>query len=763
MKILPSKPDIFYSTIMGKKIICFGAGKMPVDAVKILKIRDVVEYFYDNANEKWNTTVGVQGKKYEVHNPIELKTLNDTHGLVILITNRDHYQDILQQISSFKTTELLEVFVYPEFNLEEVYSFQKTDKFSMIQKYWKAVRLNQKKKQFEIGTQLISNIFGDNKYWAKDLADQALETGNRRSALRIYTELVNAGYQSEQIMELIRRNFSSCSGSEETFMQNIRILNEYPYFFQTKGDGIEKQWLNFQEGNSVFPYNEEKGRFGYEIILNEPQNAFCKIEDSENPVLFNNIYNEYVLIYLSYIVRDSKKYGSDNYVYLYYESVEEFYNYLHFLDCSFLMERPKFVFMLGKENQKYYPLKNLTLKNEPEILSIDEMQHICILISNGACGSGFFTGVMSSNNYVVGNEDKEFYYYSQLPKNFNNILQDTSQKYTYQEVLFMLENNIDKIVTPMGDKPFTEYVHFFKKIFREGDIFNVTDIWRTYFIAKYYLDGGAKKTRFVPCIFWDIHNGKRPAFFNMLKEFALVDYFVPVRNPIIKLVRSYDRNLFGKTCENQYDDLTGRFISGFNQTFSYPDAFEHKFVAAKLEDCKLYPKEMFQKICYTLCIPYHDSMLKAEAPESGNIDGECIKGFDLLPLNRKIDHVFSDFDKVRLEIFYSQICEYYGYDYYDFDEQPLTDEEVKILFSKPFRIESELFDRCYTRVEEDMEWKRKFDFENTDLSGKKIWFDSKEEVRDILYKILIRGYTISRYEKIKFPFFIRKSIQDASH
>lgn len=42
-----------------------------------------------------------------------------------------------------------------------------------------------------------------------------------------------------------------------------------------------------------------------------------------------------------------------------------------------------------------------------------------------------------------------------------------------------------------------------------------------------------------------------------------------------------------------------------------------------------------------------------------------------------------------------------------------------MLFDKDFRTEDRLFDRCYTRVEEDKEWTKKFVFENTNLTTKK--------------------------------------------
>lgn len=733
---------------------------MPVDAIKALQIRDFVDFFYDNGAHKWNTLVGVQGKRYEVHDPSEMKELGNTEQTVILITNRDYYQQIADQIEECENLRQVPVFIYPQFDLRDVYSFQKTEKYAQMLKYWKSVQLGKKERQLELGVRLVNYVFDENKPFAKQTADLAMKLGERRVALRLYAKLVNEDYQEESILALLQEEFAfDIHEKRALFRKNLGLLHEYPFFYGQKTDSFSDSWVYFKEGSSIYPFHSVKRKFGHEMIVGEPQSAFCHIEDNGKPVFLKNVYHEYVLIYLSHTVRASEVYGSDNHVYLYYDNISEFYNYLYFVDFSSLIESNKFVFLVGQENEGLYPLQALSNRiKEPEMLRIEEMQHICILISNGDCGSGFFTGVLSSSQYVVGNEDKEFYYFSKLPENFHDIIRDTQKRYSYQEVLSVLEDNVNNVTMPMDDKPFAEYVRFFKETHTEEDSFNVADVWKAYFVAKYYLDGGKKDTRFVPCIFWDIHNGKRQAYFNMLKEFALVDYFAPVRDPIIKLVRCYDRNLFGATCENQYDDLGGRFLSGFDQKYSYPDAFEHKYVAAKFEECKMYPDEMFKKICEVLCIPYDKAILEAEARESGIFEGEYVKGFDLSPVNRRIDHVFSEFDKVRLEMFYSQMNEHYGYESYDFIEQPITDEEVEMLFSKPFRVEDRLFDRCYTRVEEDKEWTRAFDFQSTDRT-KKTWFESKEEVRAFLKDTLMKGYKVSRYEKIKFPYFVRKSVQ----
>lgn len=763
MKLLKSDPNLFYSSIIGKKVICFGAGKMAVDAIKVLGIRDNVDFFYDNAKNKWNTFVGADGAKYQVHNPAEIKELTEIKGMVFLITNRDYYTDILHQLDGFENIQYVDAFIYSQFELDQIAAFQKTEKYLLMQKYWKSVKLKQKEKQLEVGLHLLNYLFDINMFWAKEIARLSLQNQKKLSALRIFTKLYNAGYEQEEIFKLVVENYSVHSKeTDNLFVKNREFLNEYPYFWGRKTLDPEKEWIYFQEENTIFPYERTSRVFGHEIILQEPHNAFCHLEDNDAPVFLKDIYNEWILIYLFYIVRASEDYGGDNHIYLYYESADEFYNFLHFIDLSFLGEGQKFVIMLEEENKSKYPLLQsfCEKEQEPTLLKVNEMQVMCILASNGLCGSGFFTGVMTSNKYVVGNEDKSFYYYTEplILEKFKEIIQDLERKYTYQEILTVLEKNINKIEMPRGDKALVEYVEFFKKNYKKSDIFNVADIWKIYFIAKYYLDGGSKKTRFVPRMFWDIHVGSRREYEKILSEFKVIDYLAPIRNPNVRLARFYDRRSFGAVFENHYDDLKVKLLNGFDQRFGHRNAFRHKYVAVKFEDCKMYPQEMFRKICYTLCIPYQEAMLSAEAIDDGLFVGQYIKGFDLSPVNREIGHVFSTLDEVKLELFYSQINEHYGYKYYDFEEQPITDEEVESLFSIPFRMEADLYDKAYTRVKEDREF-HDFDYKNTDPNGENIYFSSKEDLHGVLKDMLMKGYKISRYEKIRFPYFIRKGIQ----
>ena len=84
-------------------------------------------------------------------------------------------------------------------------------------------------------------------------------------------------------------------------------------------------------------------------------------------------------------------------------------------------------------------------------------------------------------------------------------------------------------------------------------------------------------------------------------------------------------------------------------------------------------------------------MLETDAPSDNSCSGEVIHGFDQKALHYKFDDVLSDFDKMRLKIFYEPIHKYYGYEAFDSNEYPLPEDIVMHLFSYPFRFEQYLY------------------------------------------------------------------------
>lgn len=86
-------------------------------------------------------------------------------------------------------------------------------------------------------------------------------------------------------------------------------------------------------------------------------------------------------------------------------------------------------------------------------------------------------------------------------------------------------------------------------------------------------------------------------------------------------------------------------------------------------------------------------MLETDAPVDShgrltkNEEAVAVRGFDLTPLNRDLSASLSEFDRVRLQMFYEPIHRYYGYPTFSFEEHPLPENLVRELFKYPFRFE----------------------------------------------------------------------------
>lgn len=87
-----------------KKIICFGSGNNLTHlfgAMQDLRIEDRINYIVDNDSAKWNTNRVLNGKKFTIKNPAELKSENWTANILLIAIVE--YRVILEQLE-----ELLE-------------------------------------------------------------------------------------------------------------------------------------------------------------------------------------------------------------------------------------------------------------------------------------------------------------------------------------------------------------------------------------------------------------------------------------------------------------------------------------------------------------------------------------------------------------------------------------------------------------------------------------------------------------------------------
>lgn len=117
------------------------------------------------------------------------------------------------------------------------------------------------------------------------------------------------------------------------------------------------------------------------------------------------------------------------------------------------------------------------------------------------------------------------------------------------------------------------------------------------------------------------------------------------------------------------------------------DNLKKDYYGWKFEDLKQFPEKLLPHICQQINIPFEPHILEEEVPMTDRY-GHTVKGFDKSPLKYDLAKIMTDFDKVRLQIFYEPIHKYYGYSGFDSNEYHLSEEEIRKLFSYPFRFEN---------------------------------------------------------------------------
>ena len=134
----------------------------------------------------------------------------------------------------------------------------------------------------------------------------------------------------------------------------------------------------------------------------------------------------------------------------------------------------------------------------------------------------------------------------------------------------------------------------------------------------------------------------------------------------------------------------------YTMTLNMPIDMQKNYYAYRFEDLKMFPRETSEAICQVLNIPFEEGMLEADVPyRSPNTSKkeEVVHGFDQAPLHRNLDSALSDFDRVRLRIFFDPILRHFGYERFNFDECPMTDSDIYFLLKFPLRRESDYIAR----------------------------------------------------------------------
>lgn len=535
-------------------------------------------------------------------------------------------------------------------------------------------------------------------------AFELFDKGDYRQAFIEFAGYYNESTEAEtrsELMRLLRESYlePNIDAIQQKFLNNIEQLNHYSYYWSDIADQKHYDELDA----FVFPINEEEY-----YIYDRKQDQFVEVyhpttdaqmkyffENLDQPLCVYDEINVYNLNFLNDVVRKSEDVAADNHIYLMYKQTNLFEVLLQVCDLSLLLKNKKFVFLVGESTFSMYPI-NFKMRfgidyssMQPQRLQINEMQRICYWWKRGYSGSSFSLNVLGSNTNIVMKEIWGFLIGSTIQGQFlfqTKFLRDTLADVQAQYRFESLDAFFKKKEVHIKWDSYTPFKHWFCKAYGKNTKFTLAELLRAYFIYLYE-QKGITNSRVVPVILFEPHMNEQNVFWPLIKTFKYFFALNCVRNPIQTIGRIYQRekSLF--------------MYSDYALAMQMPKELVPHYYVHRFEDLKLKPYETCLALCKLFNVPYEPQMLVSDYTEyNGTIDivhqrvertKEKVVGYDLTPLYRNVDDVLSEFDQLRLKIFFTPFLKYYGYEYFDFDECPMSDEDIYFLLKFPFKKEKE--------------------------------------------------------------------------
>ncbi len=508
---------------------------------------------------------------------------------------------------------------------------------------------------------------------------------------------------------------------KEAYHRNVNTIKNYPYKYgweEISYSDLPVYFFPVDENTYAFYDKEEEMFLEPEKAKSERETAYF-FETLDKPVFAEHETNLFNLEFLRDNVRRSEDFGEDNHIYLFYDSVEELIPLLFISDMEELLKEEKFVFLIGEKQRGRYPIDfkkefGADYKKTEKPLGIHELKRICFWYKHAHSGTIFSLGVLDANPYVQAESWCDFHsrslvdgvynmYHSQK---FRDKIGNPDASYTLEEISGMVKNS------KLTVEDVEEYLGWLEKKKNPSGKFTMGELFRGYFLFHYEKKQGGIKPRIAPLLVFDPHMWDTRVYNNMVLSFPYRSCLTCMREPIMTFARCYIEGIAG------WDEFQTKHLlaSDYSQSQFLPPELKSCYYAFRFEDLKLRPKETCRAICRHLNIPFSGEMLKAKAPLT-DAYGNTTEGFDKAPLTRDISVVISDFDRVRLMIFYEPILDYYGYPSFDSREYPLPEPLVRELFSYPFRFErfvqpKTTGEKLHAWVQEVLQnaWRCKIDF-----------------------------------------------------
>lgn len=526
-----------------------------------------------------------------------------------------------------------------------------------------------------------------------------VEEGSYKEAFRVFAKIYNESGEEElrrELMQTLKEIFYFLNEGElrGQYEKNIKALEGYSFVLGESFRKFEElPFLLFPVSEEIFYLYDACGDcFAGEYEAKTRNQMRYFFEDLDRPLFVEDEDNFYNLMFLEDNVRRSEDWGGDNHIYLSYRNLAPLERLLSVCDIEPLLGNQKFVFLLGEEAGERYPLDfkaeyGLEYPEGAAPLRPEELKRICYWYKHAYSGTDLSLQVFDTFSFTQVFKAHDFYYYSEVegeqplsPRKFGRlreILAEPMREYSLREIEELLNDPKNQIAIPR----IKEAVAWARDTWRERDSYCVKDLFSLYFLFRYREK--ETKGRIVPLLVFDPHIWECDVHNALIQSFPYYTVLTCVREPIMTVARSYMYGLMG------WNEFQTKYIlaSEYTHTQFLGKEMLRFYYGYRFEDLKARPKETLEKVCRVLNIPFEEAVLAVDAPVTDRNTGDTVHGFDNAPLHRDISSVFSEFDQIRLKMFYAPIHEYYGYPSFSFKEHKLPEILVRDLLSYPFRFE----------------------------------------------------------------------------
>lgn len=533
----------------------------------------------------------------------------------------------------------------------------------------------------EISIQAVIDLF---KSGASAKASQILMT--------VYN---NNGEQEKQYAMSLMKKF--CYEPYEAMLKmnyenNICLLKEYPYFWRKDFiDFEELPFLLFVVDDYYIIFDKKTDKFVCKYDGKSKKNMRYFFENLDEALKIKNEDNLYNLAFLADNVRRSEDVAMDNHIYLLYDSWEPLQRVMQMGDLSSLLTEKKFVFLVGQENFSRYPIDFKACfgidyeSMEPAIVRIEELKRICFWFKHAYSGTALGCGVLDASRFTSVFCEFNTPVWGDMVNGIsvlqyvveNAVFSTPDKEFSIKELLHLVESS----ESTMKNKDILGCLRWVTEAFPDREIWSFIDMFKAFFVYLY--KDTSRKSRIVPLIVFEPHLEYPSLCYNFMYKFLYVSTLTSIRNPIVTFARCYQYGHLGRNKR-----MTQYYLAAeYAHASSLSKELRENYWGYRFEDMKAQPEKVIRGLCRILNIPFEESLLQVDVPMK-DLSNNIVRGFDQAPLHRDISPVLSEFDQMRLKIFYAPILKYYGYPEFPFHIHPISEKLVRSLFEIPFKFES---------------------------------------------------------------------------